>query len=284
MRISRLDWFFKYMAYLSIPIICLLGFDPINKYAITSNYMVYGYAVMLPSFMGLFIARKLFGMKWTFPFEIIAFLLLVFYANQGATLSALATIIMYKVCVETINKKTLLLNLSILFVIIFSLINLRSILEMGIEFTKSNGTYSYAFEKTYGSVYGNTDGLSGRGLYWNKAVQMFGESPIFGSGIGSFESKFGIYTHNIFLEAAVSIGFFGLIFLIIYLFVYLYQAIKTERVNRLLYVLGISIGLIPLLFSMQPFMWCYFWVFTLNPRHNIFNSKRNFKKIGDINE
>jgi O-antigen ligase len=284
MRISKLDWFFKYMAYLAVPIILLMGLDPINQYAITSNYMIYGYAVMLPSFMGLFIARKLFGLKWTLPFEIISFSFLVLYANQGAILSGLALVAMYKIFVEKFDKKTLYLNLSILFVIVLAFINLRSILETGIGITKSYGGYSYALEKTYGSFYGNTDGLSGRGFYWDNAIQMYNERPITGSGIASFESRYGIYTHNIFLETAVSLGIFGLILLIIFLSYYLYRMLGTEREYRLLYVLGISIGLLPLMFSLQPFIWCYLWIFTLNPRHNILGTKYNYKIVGGSNE
>jgi len=263
--IYSLNNFFQYFAYFGLATLLLLGLDPFQGYRLSSDYMVYGYTVMLPAYTGMYIARKYYKMKWLLPFEIISILLIIIFANQGAFVSAVTLILLTNIFVDKVNIKKIFIFILALIVIILGAINLRPILEWGIAASNDSSSTSYSLSKTYNSLYEGSDSLSGRTYYWNEAIDLYKNKPFLGSGIGFFQSRFNIYTHNIILETAVSFGLLGIFCLIMYALYYYKSMIETSRDLRLPFVLGISIGLVPLLFSLQPFIWCYFWVFTLNP-------------------
>jgi O-antigen ligase len=269
LRIEIIDNFFKYFAYFGLATLVLLGMDPFQGYRLSTDYMVYGYTVMLPAYTGMYIARKYYKMKWLLPFEVLSLLLIIIFSNQGAFVSAAMLILLTNIFVDKVNIKKITIFIFALIVIILGVINLKPILEWGIAASNDNSSASYSLSKTYNSLYEGSDSLSGRTYYWSEALVVFKDKPFLGSGIGFFQSRYNIYTHNIILETAVSFGLLGIFGLIIYSLYYCVSLIKTSRDLRLLFILGISIGLVPLLFSLQPFIWCYFWVFTLNPWVNL---------------
>ena len=269
LHIRTMENFFKYFAYFSILTIACLGLDPLNGYKFTGDYMVFGYFVMLPAYTGVYVARKYYKMKWLLPFEIVALLLIIIYSNQGAVLSAFSLIILSNILIDEIKIKKIVIFVIAISVLIAMSINFKPIIERSIAITETNGKSSYSLLKTYGSIYEGSDSLSGRSYYWNEASTLFKKGPVLGNGIGFFQSKYGTYTHNILLEVAVSFGIFGITGSFLYILYFIAAMMKAARNDRLLFVLGITIGLVPLFFSLQPFIWCYFWVFTLNPWVNL---------------
>ncbi len=53
-------------------------------------------------------------------------------------------------------------------------------------------------------------GATGRFALWGKALNMFAQSPIWGSGMGAFTEKFNYAAHNTFLQVAAECGLIGL--------------------------------------------------------------------------
>lgn len=264
-RITSLGTFFRYFAYVSVVTVLLFGLDPLSGYLMTTDYMVYGYYVMLPAFIALYIARKYLGIWWLIIFEIVAFILILVFANRGAALAALSLIVLSSLFVDRQTARRWLLFTAAGAVSVVALLNLTTLLEWGIDIARDAGQSSYALEKMYASLDESTGSLSGRDTLWDGATAMFLSSPITGHGIAAFEQSQGIYTHNLILEVAVSFGLLGLMALAGYITYLLYKMLKTTRPERLSYVLGISAGIVPLMFSMQPFIWYFFWLFTLNP-------------------
>ncbi|MCA9329770.1 O-antigen ligase family protein, partial [Candidatus Saccharibacteria bacterium] len=268
-RLNDISSFFKYFAYVSMFTVLILGLDPLDGYAITGDYMVYGYYVMLPAFVALYISRKYYGIKWLLLFEILTLFLIIVFANRDAALAAIALVIMSNLLVDTVTRRRLLLIGLSSVIILIGLLNIEIILEWGINIAQDSGGSSYALETIHRSLSGETDGLSGRDALWSNVPAMFNESPIIGHGIAAFEHTHAIYTHNIILEVLVSFGIVGVVTMLVYGLYYIYRMIKSDRVDRLPYVIGISIGVIPLMFSMQPFIWYFFWLFSVNPSQKI---------------
>jgi O-antigen ligase len=263
-RISKLDVFFKYFAYFGLAIVLLVGGDPLNDYLMTGDYMGYGYLVMLPAFAALFIGRKYYKMWWLLPLELVALILIILYANQGAILSAFSLILFSILLIDKPSRRQKFIYVMGIALAVLLVLQAKPVLEWGIDLAKTNGQSSYALEKAYKVLDGDADGLSGRSEHWDNALVMIAEKPVLGHGIGAFESKHGIYAHNLLLEITVSFGVVGLIMFLCYIAFYIRKMLISERKSRLSYVLGISIGVIPLMFSMQPFIWYFFWVFTMN--------------------
>lgn len=264
--ITKLDSFYKFFAILGVLNLILLGADPINGYSITGDYMAFGYIVALPSYIGIYLGRKYLKMKWLIIAEVAALLLIIIYANQGAALSALTTVLFTNILVDKISLKKLLVFLLTGVAALVLSTYTKPILQWSIETTSRRGeTVSYALTKSYDALYGNADTLSGREELWNKAIGMYNENPVFGYGIGAFQEKYGVYTHNIILEIGVSLGVVGVLIFFAYALYYLSLLLKTSADYRLPKILGITLGILPLMLSMQPFIWPYFWVFSLNP-------------------
>lgn len=58
---------------------------------------------------------------------------------------------------------------------------------------------------------------AGRGGLWSIASDMIGDSPLIGSGIGTFIDRNQLYAHNLFLQVAVDAGLFGVVSLLVVL-------------------------------------------------------------------
>ena len=63
---------------------------------------------------------------------------------------------------------------------------------------------------------------------WKNAIQLFDEKTIIGNGVGYFESTFNVYTHNFFLDIAVSSGIIGIIIMLTVLIVSIKKVIKIQ--------------------------------------------------------
>ena len=66
---------------------------------------------------------------------------------------------------------------------------------------------------------GGLDSSSARRIeLWNKAIEMFGESPIFGKGFNSFQIYTKWDTHNLYIKVLAELGIVGLFSLLYLLF------------------------------------------------------------------
>lgn len=81
---------------------------------------------------------------------------------------------------------------------------------------------------------GGGDSISGRMDRFDKAIQMFGDSPIIGYGISSFTQIYNNgrsieYPHNIFLELASELGLIGLILFLSMFFLALFRFFNKPK-------------------------------------------------------
>ncbi len=111
---------------------------------------------------------------------------------------------------------------------------------------------------------GESDGsLNSRVLAFEISIERWGQNPIFGLGLGGFNTFYKtdlprkiLYPHNIFLETLVELGILGTLLILTYivsLFTALYK-IKPELIILFLYALGLAMfskdmASNPLLFS-----------------------------------
>ena len=117
---------------------------------------------------------------------------------------------------------------------------------------------------------------------WQDAIQLFLNKPILGNGIGYFESNFNGYTHNFFLDIAVSSGIIGLIMIITALIYSIKKIIKTkEEYKRYFLIILFVISFIPMMFSLTYWTVMTFWLYFAI----IFCSKEENKYVdGEKNE
>jgi O-antigen ligase len=138
--------------------------------------------------------------------SIILFYFLLQVGGRGNVLIAtLITSIYFIVWVINKNKKR---------VVFFAIIVLMIIANF--YFNKAN---SFSDRITPLTSFKLDQSLNERFAFAKKSLDFFSEKPIFGSGIGSFGSLFGLgdvraYPHNIFLETAVECGIIGLVLII----------------------------------------------------------------------
>lgn len=260
-RVRDVKSVLRYFATFSVATIVLYASDPFSKYPISGDYLGFGYAAMLPAYCGCYIGRKYLKIGYLRIFELVALAELVVFANRGATLTAIVFVFFCMLVVDKRSKQKIRLIATLSCLAIVLTINLRPILAASIAFVESKGLYSYSLSSLYDSVNGGHDTLSGRDVIWGNAGTVYDKSPIVGSGVGYFISKYNVYTHNILLEILTSWGVIGLLFFITFVFAYIYNLTKTNGEVRVLMLLLIVLGLVPLFFSKAIFEWIYFWLF-----------------------
>lgn len=159
------------------------------------------------------------------------------------------------------QKKFFLLILIVVFPII--ILNLESILICINNIFAFFGIDIPAIQKMIRMFVDNSVD-NGRTSLYKEAFNCIYRSPIFGNGIGYFESIYGGYVHNLFLDIACQFGLAGLFF-IIYI---LYKNIKDNIFvivdlkgvfNLVLFLSSIPTLLFSNSFWLFPLFWIYFF-------------------------
>jgi O-antigen ligase len=89
-----------------------------------------------------------------------------------------------------------------------------------------------AVEVFHGRIIQQTDEdryLDGREDLWLTAIEMAGERPVFGWGLGGFVFYNLTYPHNVFLEALVAGGLVGLLLLMVLLWASFSRILRNPR-------------------------------------------------------
>lgn len=252
----------EYYAKFSVIIFFIYFLDPLFGYRLSSTYMNFGLIAMLPTFIGLYMYRNLFKMNKFLFIELLAFIELIMFANKGAILSA----ILFVLIIKSINFKYVRFKLfkiiSYVFVIILISLNLEKILILLQNLSIKYGVSSYSLNTLLAYLeVGNNISLNSRVGLWENAYKMFYEKPILGNGVGSYQSNFGIYTHNIFLDVLVFYGFIG-IFILLYLILKSLMKIKYSNIYFKYFGYTMFVLWFPtLLLSSNFYVNYYFWVF-----------------------
>ena len=126
------------------------------------------------------------------------------------------------------------------------------------------GIRIYALDK-YDFYLKKGDILNGRGVLWKEAVNLIKENPIFGKGIGYFESQVSthIYIHNILLQAMCEGGLCSLLPVLFLIFICIGMCLdisdKRAKIEYLFFTWIFSYGVIMLFYSSTYWKYAPFW-------------------------
>ena len=194
---------------------------------------------------------------------VLYLLVFLIVGARGAITSLFAFLSIYYVIS---GKKRKILRLSIIgiaAIVFFSSFDL--IINYLFDLLDTRGISSRSIERLYYAQLGGGDVSAGRFKIYNMAFNEFLQSPIWGNGIGSFNSYKGTFPHNIFLQLMVEGGLFFVIpFTVIFIkgIIYIYKKGRnTVSGGFMLFVL--CSGMIRLLFSSYLWGSHFCWLFIL---------------------
>ncbi|MBP2657832.1 MAG: O-Antigen ligase [Firmicutes bacterium] len=252
-----------YFSILSSVAFIIYAYDPIENYVLFGNYMDFGFNLAMPAFLGLFIGFHYFGIRWMFLLEVLCFIEILVFANRSALLSIMVFVVFY-----VLGQKQLTRNLWVLILISsciggFLYNNAISIIDMLYEFVHDLGYSSYALSAmhSYFTMQDIETLFSGRFYIWEMANAMIYEEPLFGQGMGSFEAKTGLYSHNIVLDIMLFYGIIGLIIFCAIISKSGWCLLKSESSTKVLGTLFCCLWFPKLLFSAYFYEDIGFWCF-----------------------
>jgi O-antigen ligase len=206
-----------YYSLFSIPALLIYGLDPINGYVVFTGYMDFGFNLALPVFFGAFIGFHHFRLKWMVIPEVIILGEMVVYANRSVLLSVALFVLLYFLlkAKKGYSYRTVIIFIAILTTLF---LNLERLVSELINILNNYDINSYSLNQIrhYLLVHDIEALYSGRYHIWQQALSELSKSPIIGQGIGSFQAKYGYYSHNVFLDILIFHGIGGFL-----LFVYL---------------------------------------------------------------
>jgi O-antigen ligase len=268
-KVSDVRKLLVYFAVGSVVAFASFGFDPLQGYAVFSDYMGYGYKLALPAFLGIFIGFHYLKMRWMIVFEVLSFLSLMMFASRSALLAAVIFILIYIFVWHSFSVLTTLRRLVVFaFLLTLAYLNIDWLMDNLFRYTSEVSFRSYAIQKlNYFLASGSADEVffSGRIKIWNEALNMFYDQPGVGHGMGKFLQRFDYYPHNIFLDVLVAYGILG--FLVVLYFISRSVATLSHTVaeSRIFGILLLALCFPKLLFSMMfisdTAFWCFFMLY-----------------------
>lgn len=224
----KLTLFYYYKT--SVVLVFLFILDPFYDYAFSGGYMDFGYLCILPIFFGLHIGVKIFKDKKIIPLQIVCFIVMFIFANRGATLTALVFIILIDILNSKMTVKKTLIYSAFSLAISITVSQAHRILKVAMAMLNQYNIYSYSLRSLYNSIVRSQSIeklFSGRIDIWKNYIDMLSISPIFGHGVGSFEDKYNIYSHNLFVDISIFWGLPILCLTIILILNSLYKMFKS---------------------------------------------------------
>lgn len=179
--------------------------------------------------------------------------------------------------IDVLNLSVITISI-ILSIFIFSLFLFKYfIIELLVQ-------YKYSFvviDRVLRIFEDNDASFDGRMNLLQKGKEIFIESPLFGNGLAQFEvlSGYGVYSHNNYVEVAVSGGILGLILYYgLYLFVF-YNLFKNHILNKFRYfIVIISILIIDLavvsIYSKTQFLFLMLLLCSTKLNYELLNAKK----------
>lgn len=260
-QIRDLEPFFMTYEYMSIIVFLLYVIDPFNNYFFSTSYMVYGYQAMLPAFFGLHIGRKKYNHKFLLLLEIISIIMLVIFGNRMSSIAALLFVFTVDILYTKMTIKKILKYFSMSIIGVALIINMQNIIGLVTRYIVIRGYSSYSLNAILFYLNGSVQSLSSvRVELWQYAIELIQNKPITGYGVGYFESVYGIYVHNVFLDVALSFGVVGMLILICVLINSIYKLKTTNSNVRLFGILLLITSFPKLLASIYYFIEPTFWL------------------------
>jgi len=265
LSIKDYQYFLKFYSICSIIAILLYGIFPfLNGISIFSDYMDFGYSIALPSFLGVYLLRRYFGLKFIFPLELLCWSLIIIFSSRGAILCGIMMIVLYNIYVENNGFKKTLLFVFVFFLLILFFIFLSDIFNLLYIILDKINYNSRTINKMKDLlIYKNTTNiLSNRDIILSNAVNQIKLNFLFGSGIGYFETLFNTYSHNFIIDFVLYWGSFGIIFLS-WLFYLWFGLLRNNDVNKAFILLFLCLWFPKLLYTGSFLYDSSFWIFSI---------------------
>lgn len=284
-QIRNYNLFLKNYVALSTITFILYFLDPINDYMFSFEYMIFGYEVMLPIFIGFYIAYKLYDSSLYGVLSIVSFILILIWGNRMAAFACIFVVLSFEVIFNNkTTKRTLYIFLFILAISVFFL-NIDKIITIVTELLNKYNINSYSIKSFLDYLTGKVSHLSyGREVIWNNAVSLFNKKPLFGYGIGYFQNFYGVYVHNIFLDLLVSYGLAMTLLVILLLFNSFVQIFKVNGPLKITGVLFLCLSFPKLFTSVEFISEPSFWLLILYGFFVPIISKKTHEKINGVDE
>ena len=191
--------------------------------------------------------------------------LLIIMGARGAITSVMVFVSLCYVVDAGSSKKKVKRSVIFILGIALVLVFFNSLITSLFNYFESHGLNSRSITRIYFVQVMGGDISAGRNEIYSMAINEFFRSPIWGNGIGSFDSYKGTFPHNIFLQLMVE-G--GLLFLIPFLIVFfrgmkfIFTSDFKSPFNKML-ILILCSGMVRLFFS--SFLWGshFCWLFVL---------------------
>ena len=258
---------FSLFGWMSLIMFLLYAYDPFVNYAHLENYMTFGFQMAFPAFIGMDISRSYLGKKWFAIPEIACLIELFVFANRSCILSVCLYLLLKEFLLQKRSARQTAKQFLLFAVILFTAVNIESILTALNKKLLSLGYKSYALSQ-YVYYFSNNkfatmgERTGGRANIWSNAFNMFMDSPFIGKGSGSFIEKYGYYTHNILLDLLVQYGLVISIVIVICIGIATWKLLTAKDFNqRLLGIFLLCLWFPKLFFSIHLFkdlgIWCF---------------------------
>lgn len=282
--ISNYDRFIKCYCFMSILCGLMVMADPLKGYVWTGDYMFFGFNFMLPAFAASVILFFHYRHKIALILVAVFFMMLLIFANKGSILTALVLLL---VAISYINNGyRLSLKVIFAFALVLLILNYTymDLLDFAISITDSLGISTYSLNTIQIILSDTSDNevYNVRLFLWQDAMQLFSDSPLIGHGIGYYESRFGKYEHNLFLEILDAWGIFGMSLLVFFVLRSLLGLMKTNiKELKLLIVVFAVLSFVSLMSSKSLWIHPPFWLFFYFALHAVRKSttRNNYKRI-----
>lgn len=225
---------------------------------------------LLPSCLGFIFF--VFNRKYITKIELVlysvllfnAFNFIIFSGSRGAVFSLIVYIF---ILAMSKLKRNITRSFFTFIIILFSFFILYKLEQLLINLAYFLSTYGIDIQWLERSVRQmNTDEvgiLSGRTDLYYGAIELIKQNPILGAGVGTFDSIYGIYPHNLILELMCVFGIVGssiFLYVIIYGF---YKSFTTNVNIKVIILLLFSLSIPQLMFSNSFWLSNTFWMYFL---------------------
>ena len=236
----------------------LLIFDPFFGYRFNGGYMEYGFNMLMFSFTGVLLGFFYLRKKKYFCPMIAELLMISFYGNKGACITAVILFLggMY-LSGNSITKMFFCI------VVPLSMVGWKTIMQGVIDLAKYLNVSSYSITTIQMMISDKAEMVySVRTSIWENALNWILRKPFLGYGIGVFEAETNGYAHNIFLDIALSFGCLGLLFFVVVFLHSIYKMCCNTCVEyKVLQACCLICGLVPMQFSLTFWNVSIFWVY-----------------------
>lgn len=261
-QVTNYEKLLYYWSIMAVLAGLLFSLDPLNDYAWTGNYMIYGINVAIPAFAGSIVLSTYFRKRWNYVLAAVFLVEVVLFANRTTIITALAILMAGFVYFHKgkTNKRWLILS-TVVLITVFLFRN--QIVEQALNIAESLNIDSYALTKLQQMLNKSGSSVMGsRMQIWENAWEMIWRHPILGNGVGMFETENPGCVHNVFLDIWTFSGIVGLllfVFILVWSIVLMFRS--QDPAKRVFDMTMLILWIVTMQFSLTLWAVIPFWTY-----------------------